>query len=259
MLSNLRKRFRAASKLAQRHGRIALAKRAVTLCGDRAMNLEVTTVMRMNADQVIDAPTRFRNATFTFLTPNEIESYASCEEYDLRNEHAEAVRSGRAMCCGGFVDGRLAHYSWYHTPGEYAFDDCGLHIVIPDDTAYLCKAFTLPDFRGHHLFPQTIALVAGELRSRGTIGIVVDVNWTNWSSLYACRRVGFEPLGNVINFGLGHRRLCWVPSRAPACGINFVRHARATSAIKTARLTEDLAKAICGIIPSSSGHAPTTR
>ncbi len=139
----------------------------------------------------------------------------------LAPEFLERVLQSDSQCLAAFDGDRLASYSWYTTGFVDGRDQLGISMELPDGLAYMYNAFTHPDYRGHRLFGDGVALAASTLAETGTKKLVTTVMSSNFASLRSCRRMGFISLGKMWTAGHKKRKLVRTPVGALNLGIQF--------------------------------------
>ncbi len=159
-----------------------------------------------------------------FLSPSEIEGFASCEENQLSAKLADRLRGGD-FCVGAFVDGELASYAWYALQSIEPEQNRGSHrasgvgFSFPPNMAFMYNGYTLSKFRGRGLYRKIQQAAFALLEGHGVTTILSTADWSNAAALKSCNRLGFRPIGRVWVGGLGDRVWRKRPAAASKYGI----------------------------------------
>jgi hypothetical protein len=187
----------------------------------RLIHFQVDNVICFEIDRLPEPPPIDAGLEFRFLTPNEIRTAAAVPANDIAPWLIERAETGRELCFGVFVGGRLAGYGWCAFGSIDARHCEGITMSCPPCVAYTYKGFTHPEFRGKRLNGLRVLLAARELAARGIQKIVALVDWTNTPSMRSCVETGGDILGRIVTIGLGRFRWTFAPKSARALGIEF--------------------------------------
>lgn len=196
----------------------------------KIMVLDVTHIMRLSCDGVRLSGADPAGFSFRLLRSDEVRILAKPEN-GLTLELADRIDSGSDFCMAALSDDRLAAYGWYALKSIEAAHNrggalaTGVALSFPDEMAFMYKGFTLPEFRGKGLYGRVNARALKELGAWGVTTIISTADWTNWSALKSCWRLGYEDLGLVWRGGWGSYLFTLAPQRAQSIGIQFGRHA----------------------------------
>lgn len=99
--------------------------------------------------------------------------------------------------CFGILDQRrLVAFCWYCVNPPARINDLWA-LEFSRGAVYLYFVYTHPRYRGRSLFPHGLKLAAHEYSKRGLNDIVAFVEFANYSSLAAFRRMGFQQFGRM--------------------------------------------------------------
>ena len=93
------------------------------------------------------------DATFRFITAEDVLRGAEDPELDLQPEMASRLASGVDICAGGFADGKLIGYTWIAFQGIEAEhnsgkdQNSGIAVSFNADSAFLYKGYTKRAYR----------------------------------------------------------------------------------------------------------------
>ena len=218
----------------RKYGTLAVVHEVAYKLAQRVMTLDVTHLMRLSSERVSlpdDDPGEF---TFQFLTAEDVRRFSGANN-GLSAELAGRIELGRDFCFAALSKDRLAAYAWYalgsieaeHNRGGKSAS--GVAMSFPDDMAFMYKGFTHPDFRGRSLYGFVNARALEALRPRGVTTVISTADWTNWSALNSCWRLGYEDLGLVWRGGWEKWMFTGAPRQGKTLGIEFGRDARVHS------------------------------
>lgn len=211
---SLRKKLVRANGIRRKFGCGAMLQHALNVLGGPLCGFEAYALVWLSLDRLkipLDLPS---DTEFRFLTIPEIEAYADDPANEFVPSHLDRARQGNDLCFAGLVNGRLASYGWYALDGAFSVGDHGLLMRGPANAAYMHSGFTHPDFRGRRLHGIGMGRALRTLSYRGIQALVSDVDWANHASLKSCDRLGYQRLGTLFSFGVGHHRIVWTPRDA---------------------------------------------
>ncbi|HEV7498921.1 MAG TPA: hypothetical protein VGQ33_02910 [Vicinamibacteria bacterium] len=79
-------------------------------------------------------------------------------------------RVGRGdRCYAGFVDGRLAHYTWAQTAGRHHLAAAGRHLAIQNGEVWLYHSRTAEWARGRGLYTSALRTILTDYRREGIV------------------------------------------------------------------------------------------
>ncbi len=218
--------FQSIAETRQYFGWSAAARRTASRTAQKLLRLEVNEMLWLAAESLPSAVPADPDFAFHFLTPNQLAYFSRTPTNDVDEVFALCVGSGHDFCFAAVAKtGELASYSWYAVGSIEAEHHLGVAMSLPPGVAYMYKAFTHPNFRGKRLYGATVALAFQALAAKGVRNLVTTVEWTNFSSLRSCRRLGFQPLGRLATIGPLNHRIALTPQSARVRGIRFGRSA----------------------------------
>lgn len=94
-------------------------------------------------------------------------------------------------------NGEIGHISWIY----YSSDPNRIIDLSPDE-AEIKYALTLPEFRGHGLYPATLLGIQEFLRKKGYKRVFICAKADNYSSIRGIEKAGFQPVASVRLFKL---------------------------------------------------------
>jgi ribosomal protein S18 acetylase RimI-like enzyme len=133
----------------------------------------------------------FRWATVEDLTVAQTDGTGLWLPQDL----AAAERGDR--CLLQLDGGRLVGYTWVSCH-PITFVTEGLHINLPDDTAYVYRAYTAPAYRGGGFQGLRTQELLRRVRPEGKQRLLCYVEDTNFESLKGVRKSGYQPIGEIL-------------------------------------------------------------
>ncbi|MCC6739087.1 MAG: hypothetical protein IT452_08575 [Planctomycetia bacterium] len=96
------------------------------------------------------------------------------------------------LCWLAWVGGRLAHQTWTSTTRAFIPQVEYERRLAPDEV-YVYDCVTVPDWRGHGLYPATVVLAARRHLALGKSRAVLGVLSDNGPSLRGVAKAGFTP------------------------------------------------------------------
>lgn len=190
----------------------------------------------------LQAPWVETQFTFRLLNAGEVEQLAEDGGNELTVVLAQRIQAGRDLCHAAFAQERLAAYVWLAIGSIEAEHNCGrarrsgVAVSFPPDTAFVYKAFTRREFRGHGLYPTLLDRSLSVLEARGVSRLVTTADWTNLAALHVCHRLGFHVLGTILRFACGPLAITLTPSLARRMGIRLGRAAQVDARITNNKL-----------------------
>ena len=217
----------------RKYGTLAVVHEVAYKLARRVMTLDVTHLMRLSSERVSLPGDESGEFTFQFMTAEDVRRFSGAN--GLSVELASRIKWGRDFCFAALSKDRVAAYAWYalgsieaeHNRGGTV--SSGVAMSFPGDMAFMYKGFTHPDFRGRGLYGQINARALEALRSHGVTTVISTADWTNWSALNSCWRLGYEDLGLIWRGGWGQWMFTRVPRKGKTLGINFADNARVQS------------------------------
>ncbi len=171
---------------------------------------------------------------FRKLQSSDIIRFAKDPKTDLDAGMAHRLDFGIDDCFAAFDGPTLVGYCWVarqniepnHNEGDHPAT--GVGVSFPDDTCFLYKAFTNPDWRGQQVFPRVMGYAAQQLGRRGILRVTSTTDWSNQPAIRAFERSGFESIGKIWRIGrVPSLTLC--PAKASEFGIQTGSRAKCTS------------------------------
>lgn len=99
--------------------------------------------------------------------------------------------------CFGILDqGRLVAFAWYAVRSPARMNDLWA-LEFAGRSVYLYFVYTHPQYRGRRLFAHGVKLASKKYAEDGYEHLVAFVEWANYSSLAAFRRMGFQEFGRM--------------------------------------------------------------
>lgn len=214
----------------RRYGVLRMLHELIYKLAQRVMTLDITHLMRLDLEHVCLRTDEPPDIEFRFLTSDEVARFAKPEN-DITPDLTDRVELGRDFCFAALANGRLAAYAWYALGSIEAEQNrgdtvsTGVAMSFPDNMAFMYKGFTHPDFRGKGLYGYVNAKALEELQARGVSTVISTADWTNWSALNACWRIGYQNLGLVWRGGWGRLMFTVAPRKGKSLHIRFGRKA----------------------------------
>lgn len=138
-----------------------------------------------------EPPEDTRGHCFRLATPEEIAGgHGLWTGRDL-----DAIQRGD-RCLVQWDGTRLAGYTWASASPLVSLTE-GVHLNLPDDTAYIYKAYTSPDYRGRGSQTLRSLELLRLLRPEGKRRLFAYVERDNFDSLKAMRRTGYHRVGTL--------------------------------------------------------------
>lgn len=94
-------------------------------------------------------------------------------------------------------EGRIASCGWI-TFDEERIGELGLRVRLLSNEAYIWDCFTLPAYRGQHLYPALLAHMLRELRAGGCKRVWIGMDADNLPSQAGVARAGFQPIVDLL-------------------------------------------------------------
>jgi ribosomal protein S18 acetylase RimI-like enzyme len=130
---------------------------------------------------------RFRLATLEEIAAgNGIWSSRDCD----------AMRRGD-RCLLQWDGERLAGYTWAAGSSLVCLTE-GVHLNLPDDAAYIYKAYTAPEYRGHGFQARRGLELLRLLEPEGRRRLFAYVERENFDSLKGIHKTGYERVGSLV-------------------------------------------------------------
>lgn len=200
-----------ASEIVERP--VQTAYRALT----RVMHLDVTHLLMLRRETLFPIQPPRVNATFQFLSADDVRRFAQQPVNELDCELAERILRPTDYCIGATVNGELAAYSWYALGSiEAEFNrgasvSTGTSISFPSDMAFMYKGFVAPRYRGCGLYANLQRLALLEFSKSGVNAILTTTDWSHESALSSLYNLGFQRLGIIWRAGFGDHVASFYP------------------------------------------------
>jgi len=206
----------------------------------RAFVCDVTRLMVLDSFDV-QSPSVGRQFEFCFLSSGDVEIHAADAVNGLSRSLADRLVAGQDLCYAATAGDKMACYAWLalgsieatHNSGRTP--SSGVAASFPPTAAFVYKAFTRPEFRGHRLYAAVLARVLAELSSRGITHLITTAEWNNLSALSAAQHLGFQDLGSITRIACGPFATTITPSAASEFGIRLGRKAQVVTRIVVPR------------------------
>jgi GNAT superfamily N-acetyltransferase len=137
---------------------------------------------------------------------------------------AALIDAGHDVCFAALLRNQLLSYGWYALSSAEPEHTAGVCLSYPRSVAYAYKAFTRPEFRGRGLHAAIIGKSLQRLRMRGLRHVVSLTPITNWPCLRSCERMGYRPIGYLVQLRLGTHHFFFVSRAARKYGVDFAAH-----------------------------------
>ncbi len=183
----------------------------------RLIHIEVAQVLQLDLAAMHRPKPPAFDMDYRFLNAADVRAAAGDPAHELDAAMAQRLLSGRGFCFGAFHDGRLASYSWYALDSIEPEHSFGAGLVIPSDSIYLYKAYTLPAYRGQEIHGAAVHRAARLFEERGIRQMIAIVEYANWASLRSHEKLGFRP--NRLMLRIGRRSMSWGCGRLLACPV----------------------------------------
>jgi hypothetical protein len=152
-------------------------------------------------------------ATFSMLesmadwTPRDLDLLDKYQSMSLQSLYGEYFAAGDKCAVARWEGTELACVCWSHPTKDYP--------LAPGINSFLIRnCFTLPHYRGHGLYPKTLAFACSSLRLSECQPVRIFVNCSafNYASKKGILKAGFEPAGRIIrafkqSWSWAHHRL----------------------------------------------------
>jgi ribosomal protein S18 acetylase RimI-like enzyme len=107
----------------------------------------------------------------------------------------DAIRRGD-RCLMHWDGDRLAGYTWA-AGGSLVYLIHGVHLNLPDDAAYIYKAYTAPEYRGRGFQGQRTLELLRLLQADGRRRLFAYAERENFDSRKGMRKAGYEQVGSM--------------------------------------------------------------
>ncbi len=174
------------------------------------MSILVIRSAQLNAPAV-PTPTSLGHLKIRGLNEKDLEIAAANPELHLTAEFARAAKGRGDLACGAFIGDQLIAYCWRSE--RSAPETNGFWIRISPPHCYAYKALTLPAFRGHGLMAAITTRLDAEYLQRGLSSRVSFVNSSNYASLRAGDKAGYETIGRILLLRWS-QRYCHIRTKA---------------------------------------------
>ena len=132
-----------------------------------------------------------------FMRSGDLDGVAGQDGYDLDPCVVDEALARGDRCYGLFDDGdQLASYGWYSSRPTNV--DEHFYVRFDPRFVYMYKGYTLPAYRGRHLYEVGIRQALESLSAEGRQGLVSCVMSNNFAALKATERLGYHIFGRVI-------------------------------------------------------------
>jgi hypothetical protein len=226
---------------ARRDGLFRTVGRAAFRPAHLLMDLQVMRVLRFEAGVAdsddccgMDSDQAAQDREFRQLTAEEVRRWSADPTLDLDAALARRIEADEDVCFGVFVGDRLAGYAWFALRPIDPRHSGNAALRIPADAAYMYKAYTHPDFRGHRLHGALIPRGLAGLASRGIRQLVMLVDWDNRPAIGSCLRIGCTHEGWLVSCRPAGVQRAWASAALRRKGI----HINSRPAIVTRSVSE---------------------
>ena len=170
-----------------------------------------------------------------FLSREEVERYASDEDFRYSAAFASEALSRGDRCFGVFIGKSLLCYCWYAAGAAPVFED--IEVAVTHPYVYGYNAYTDAVHRGKGLHRLGIIAAKRQFRREGVRGFVAYIEADNVAPLTAAYRMGEELVGFVL-FAKLFGKMRWFAT--PGCReIGFTVHRRCEeSPVPVSRLSQ---------------------
>jgi GNAT superfamily N-acetyltransferase len=218
------------SSALRRHGLVKTTQLAVYRLAQRIMVLDVTHLVILDANDAL-SPAVHDDLEFDFLTKDEVGALSQDGTNGLEASLADRMSSRGDLCFAARANNRLAGYVWI------AFDQVdaesnrgaslltGVGVSFPASICFMYKGFVHREFRGRQIYGRLMSRALTALAGRKITHMLSTAEWTNFSALKSCYRIGFRYLGLIWRFGYSWRMCTVTPKSARAMGIRFASRA----------------------------------
>jgi hypothetical protein len=190
--------------------------------GRRVSSLRIFIVLVHSFEAAPLPPDETGELVARFLTTDEVECYASDEDFRYSQAFASDALSRGDRCFGVFYGETLLCYCWYATGAAPVFED--IEVAVAHPYVYGYNAYTAGSHRGKGLHRIGVVAAKQEYRREGMRGFIAYIEADNLAPLTAAYRMGEELAGFVVFVKL-FGRLRWFAT--PGCRqIGFTVHRR---------------------------------
>jgi hypothetical protein len=147
-----------------------------------------------------------------FLQESEVSDYVNFRPGASASETRRKLNDGD-RCIVARYEGQIVSAFWASirraslvNVGEYLDRDVSLELPLAQDEVFLYDAYTLPQFRGQNVSPESSVWNLRYWREAGYRRVFVGVSPENKSSLRACKKEGYRPFAVIGYFKLGPLR-----------------------------------------------------
>jgi len=208
------------SSALRRHKLVKTTQLACYRLAQRLMVLDVTHLVMLDANDAL-APVVY----------DDVNSLSQDGTNGLEGSLADRMSSRGDLCFAARANNRLARYVWI------AFDQVdpesnrgaslltGVGVSFPESTCFMYKGFVHREFRGRQIYGRLMSRALTALAGRKITQMLSTAEWTNFSALNSCYRIGFRDLGLIWRFGSAWRMCTVTPRSARAMGIRFAKRA----------------------------------
>jgi hypothetical protein len=155
----------------------------------------------MDLATICPAKSPLPDLEYRFLTADDIRAAVADPANDLDITMADRLQSGRDFCFAAFFGNRLANYSWYALEAIGPEDSFGAGLILPRDTVYMYKAYTVPAYRGQQIHGAVLLKAAQYFQQLGITQLIAIVEFANGPSLRSHLRLGCRPAGRLLRIG----------------------------------------------------------
>jgi RimJ/RimL family protein N-acetyltransferase len=171
------------------------------LASDLQLRLpQVVFVYRHDLAEV-PAPTLGPGCAIEVLGKERLPLLWQVSAFDARELRERVERGDR--CYAGFVDGRLAHYTWAQTAGRHHLVAAGRHRAIQAGEVWLYHARTAEWARGRGLYTAALRTILTDCRQQGIVRSWCYALAQNVGSQRGILRAGYVLDRRLRSLGLG--------------------------------------------------------
>lgn len=211
----------------RRHGLAKTLRLGAYRLAQRFIVLDVTHLMMLDANDAVD-PAIADDLTFDFLTPDEVSVLSRDGTNGLTTAMAERMSRAGDCCFAAFANHQLVGYAWFAF--EHVGPECnrgeslltGVGMSFPASMCFMYKGFVRPEFRGRRIYGRLMARALTLLAGRKITRVLSTADWTNYSALSSCYRIGYQYLGLVWRVGFPRRMFTVTPRSSGSLGIQFL-------------------------------------
>jgi len=106
-------------------------------------------------------------------------------------------------CYGGFLDGRIAHYSWVQSTSTHALTRAGRRFSVQPGEFWIYNCRTAEWARGHGLYPAALLTILADYRRSGHTRCWIYTTVENVASQHGIARAGFVDDRGLRSLKLG--------------------------------------------------------